>query len=395
MGLPPRQSDPRETAEALFGAELRARREAAHLSLRQLAPQVLVSHDLLARIEKAKRRPHPDLVERLDRALDARGQLKRLAAPFTDVLRAQPHHVSLEPDSAEPLLRDLITEVRTADHTMAAERLTDVVAHMNAAEQAVSRVEESQRTPLVRAIAEAHQLIGWMLFDRGSVALAEQSFADAQRRARSAGALDLVAYIGGPSAGFMSTWSGDPALGAERAYGSLSWARRSGNRRLTAFVATMAARAHAKMGEADLCTQMLVEAETELSRHRPETPDPVWLEVFDEAALAGHRGSCLLDLDQPRRAVDALREQESTSPAAFLRNRTIWQLEQAEAQLRMGENEAAAATVDQAMLSVVASSLTPRVERIFRSIALSLNASVDPVVLDTAARLDVFIAACG
>ncbi|MFE9324075.1 helix-turn-helix domain-containing protein [Nocardia sp. NPDC052278] len=388
-----RQSDPRETAETLFGAELRARRKAAGLSLRQLAPHVLVSHDLLWRIETAQRRPHPDLVDRLDRALDARGQLNRLAAPFTDIV-LQPQDISLEPDLVGPSLRDLITEVRMADHTMAAKRLPEVVAQAKMAEKFVSRVNESQRAQLLRNIAEAHQLAGWMLFDRGSVSLAENAFANARRTAERIGAMDLIAFVGGPNAAFMSTWSGDPAQGAERAYGAMSWARRSGNRRLAAFVATIAARAHARMDEANLCTKMLVEAETELSRHQPQEPDPVWLDVFDDAALAGHRGSCLLDLGQPRHAVESLREQDSASPVAFLRNRTIWQLEQAEAQLRMGEDEAAAAAVNHAMDAVTASSITPRVARMFRSILLKLRASGDHAVTPTADRLEVFIGAC-
>ncbi|MET8875720.1 helix-turn-helix transcriptional regulator [Nocardia sp. NPDC004604] len=391
----PCQSDPRVTAEALFGAELRARRKAADLSLRQLAPLVLVSHDLLWRIETAQRRPHPDLVDRLDRALDAGGQLNRLAAPFTDIVLQQPKDISLEPDLVEPTLRDLIMEVRMADHTMAAKRLPEVVAQAKAAEKFVSRVSESQRAQLLRNIAEAHQLAGWMLFDRGSVSLAEDAFANARRTAERIGAMDLIAFVGGPNAAFMSTWSGDPAQGAERAYGAMSWARRSGNRRLAAFVATIAARAHARMDEADLCTKMLVEAESELSRHQPQEPDPVWLDVFDDAALAGHRGSCLLDLGQPRHAVASLREQDSTSPWVFLRNRTIWQLEQAEAQLRMGEDEAAAAAVNHAMDAVTPGFITPRVARMFRSILLKLSASGDTGVSPTADRLEVFIEACG
>ncbi|MBF6339786.1 helix-turn-helix domain-containing protein [Nocardia abscessus] len=389
-----REFDPRDTAEALFGAELQARRVAAGFSLRQLAPLVLVSHDLLAKIEKAQRRPQPDVVDRLDDILKANGHLRRLAAPFTDFARPTRRRIVLEPDSAEFTLRDLIAEVRAADHTMAAEHLDEIVAYADAAKQVVARIGEAHRNPLLRLISEAHQLAGWMLFDRGSVVLAEKSFAAARKAAEHADALDLLAFVGGPNAGFMSTWTGDPGRGAERSYAALAWARRSGNRRLTAFVSTMAARAHAKMGEADLCTRMLLDAEAELSRHRAGEPDPVWLEVFDDAALAGHRGSSLLDLGQLRPAVDSLRQQDSASPAVFVRNRTIWQLEQAEAQLRMGEYEAAAVSLEQAMNGVATGSVTPRVLRVFRSIDMKLRACVDPAISDTKARLEVFISVC-
>ncbi|WP_246124147.1 hypothetical protein [Nocardia bhagyanarayanae] len=277
---------------------------------------------------------------------------------------------------------------------MAAAQLEEVLAYADAAQKAVSRTDRACRMRVQRLIAEAHQLSGWMLFDRGSVSLAEKAFATARQSAEQADALDLLAFIGGPNSAFMSIWSGDPAGGAERAYGALAWARRSGNRRLAAFVSTMAARAHARMGEAELCTQMLVQAEAELSRHHKDEPDPVWLEVFDEAALAGHRGSCLLDLGQPGQAVDSLREQASVSAPIFVRNRTIWLLEQGEAQLRMGQFEAAATSVEQAINAVGSGAITPRVLRMFRSIGLKLNGCPDPAVTTTNARLARFIAAC-
>ncbi|MGW4330437.1 helix-turn-helix domain-containing protein [Nocardia sp. NPDC004573] len=392
MGPAPRSFKPHATAETLFGAELRALRVAAGLSLRQLAPLVHVSHDLLARIEKAERRAQADLVVRLDAVLEAGGRLSRLAAPFTESGVLATRHLVVEPDSAETTLRDLITRVRAADHTMAAEHLNEVVACADAAKKVVPQLAKSHRSSLLRVIAEAHQLAGWMLFDRGSVALADKSFVAAKRVAEQAGALDLLAFIGGPNASFMSTWTGDPARGAERAYASLAWARRSGNHRLNAFVSTMAARAHARLGEADLCAQMLVTAEAELSRHRPTEPDPVWLEVFDDSALAGHRGSSLLDLGQLRSAINSLREQDSASPAVFVRNRTIWQLERADAQLRIGDQEAAASSIEEAISGVAAGSVTPRVLHMFRSAELRLRTCQGPTVSPVKERLATFIA---
>jgi len=385
--LVPYGFDPRDTAEGLFGVELRVRRIEAGFSLRRLAPLVLVSHDLLARIEKAQRRPQPDLVDRLDAALGADGELCRLAAPFTDGQARRSRVVVLEPEAAVSTVRSLIAQVRAADHTMAAAHLEEISAYTAAAQGIISQLGASQRRLLYRLIAEAHQLSGWVLFDRGSLALAEKAFAASRVAAEQAGAWDLIAYIGGPNSAFLSTWSGEPARGAERAYGALAWARRSGNRRLSAFVLTMSARSHARLGEPQLCTRMLLEAEWELSRHRPDQPDPSWLEVFDAAALAGHRGSCFLDLGHHDRAIDALQEQASASDERFVRNRTIWLLEQAEAQLRLDQREAAAHTVNQAMNQVGASAISPRVGRMFRSTELRMRACADPAVRDVAERL--------
>lgn len=386
--------DSAATAEALFGAELRARRVAAGYSLRQLAPRAHISHDLLARIEKAQRRPQPDVVGRLDTALHAHGQLQRLAAVFTASVRPG-NQIVLEPESAEFVLRDVISDVRAADHTMAAEHLDEIVAHAHAAGQVVGQIAAPHRDVVRCLIAEAHQLTGWMQFDRGSIAAAENSFTMARRAAEQAGATDLVAFVSGPNAGFMSTWTGSPARGAERCYAALAWSRRSHNHRLTAFVATMAARAHARMGEADLCADMLTQAEAALERHRPDTPDPAWLEVFDHAALAGHRGSCLLDLGQLQPAVTALSEQAMASPTLFVRNRTIWQLEHADAQRRMGNHDAAAALIEHALDSVAAGPTTPRVRRMFHAIALEFQTCDDPVFSDVQNQLAQFIAASG
>ncbi|NNH74793.1 helix-turn-helix domain-containing protein [Nocardia uniformis] len=394
MGQAPRELDPRTSAAAAFGAELRDRRVQSNRSLRELGQLVLVSGDLLGKIEKGQRRPHSDLVERLDAVLETRGELKRLAALFVDFrVTKSLVAVPLSPDAAVEQIRNLIMEVRAADHGMTADRLREVVGHAEAAEAVVSKVAPAQRKPLLRIVAEAYQLAGWMLFDQGHVAGAERTFSRAKSAAERAGALDLVAYIGGPNAGFMSTWGGDPTLGAERAYGSLAWAKRSSNRRLTAFVATIAARAHARMGEAELCVQMLADAETELERHRAEEPDPNWLAVFDEAALAGHRGSCWLDLGNPRQAAELLREQESTSPIMFVRNKIIWQLEYAEAKFRLGDIEAAVVSLEQTLDYAEPGPITPRVIRMFRSIDMKMRAEArDVAVTATRERLHEFIA---
>lgn len=239
MGQALRELDPRASAAATFGAELRARRLARGRSLRELGQLVLVSGELLAKVEKAQRRPRPDLVQRLDAVLDTRGELERLAAPlFVAAARPAIDRPRLSPGNAELELRRVIDEVRAVDHTLAADRLAELMAFAEAAAAVDgSGLSAPVKTSLRRTLAEAEQLAGWMLFDRGDQPGAERMFARAKSAAQLAGAADLVAYVLGPSAAYSSIWCGNPELGAERAYGSLAWARRSGNRRLTAFAA--------------------------------------------------------------------------------------------------------------------------------------------------------------
>lgn len=393
-----RELDPRSSPLAAFGAELRERRLAARYSLRELGRLVLVSGDLLGKIEKAQRRPQADLVRRMDETLRAEGVLIRLAGSIADQdCELDPMgQIALPPDTAADQLRRLVVEVRGADHSMNADRLHEVLSYSKAAESIVAKVSVSQRGPLFRGLGEAQQLAGWMMFDRGRSRSAERMFASARASAEHAKALDLVAFVGGPNFAFMSMWGGDPALGAEQAYGAMAWAYRSGNRRLTAFVATMAARAHARMGEAELCMRMLGTAETELTAHLAEGADPDWLSVFDLSALSGHRGSCLLDLGRPREAMEALEKQSWAAQRGYVRNNIIWKLECADANLRLGEVEAAVAMIEQS-LDQARVGVSPRVVRVFRSLNAAMGACPrkDPGLFAVRERLRAFIWACG
>ncbi len=395
MGQALRELDPRVSAGAAFGAELRARRLARGRSLRELGRIVLVSGELLAKIEKAQRRPRPDLVQRLDIALDAHGELVRFAAPLFAVDRPPIRPPTLYPDSAEVELRRVIDDVRATDHTLAADRLAELMAFAGAAAAVDgSGLAAPEKISLRRTVAEAHQLAGWMMFDRGDQPGAERMFADARDAAAQAGAADLVAYVLGPSAAYSNIWCGNPELGAERAYGSLAWARRSGNRRLAAFAAAVAARAHARLGENELCLRMLDESESELNRHVSAESDPGWLSVFDEATLAGYRGLCLLDLGEPRAAIEELRQEEEASSPLFVRNRIIWRLESARAHLQLDEFEPACTSIETALDHAEPGAATPRVVRVFHDVDLRLRSSRDTRITDdTSQRLRGFIAA--
>lgn len=158
-----------------------------------------------------------------------------------------------------------------------------------------------------------------------------------------------MAYILGPSHGFALTYDGQPRAGLDRIEEALVKARRTQNRRLTGFVLAIGARAVAKLGDARRCLEMPDEAESELGKHVPQGPDPRWLEVFDAAALRGHRGSCWLDLGRAARAVDPLAEQDTLAPRLFVRNRSIWLLDRARAHVALAEVDAACAAVDQAL----------------------------------------------
>ncbi len=384
-----RSLDPQASPAALFGAELRALRLARGLSLARLGKLVHVSGDLLGKLEKAERRPQPDLVDRLDRALDAGGLLDRLAH---DVLDADPRHspivdVDLPVGRALPVLCQVVEAARSRDHAMGDGGGADVlIAHARAAERVHAARSPAERPALGRSIAEAYQLAGWISFDQGRPAHAEYALGQARRWVERAADPALAAYVLGPNLSFIATYGGAPALGVERAYGAIGWARRSGNRRLTAFTMAIGARAHARLHEPGLCFDLLDQAAAELDAHVPDARDEGWLSVFDHAALDGHRGSCLLDLGLPARALDPLAAQQQHAAARFVRNRMIWGLDRAEALLGIGEIDQACTELSQ-MLEAAATP-TPRVRRRVRAVQLRLRSlSADGRARDVAGRL--------
>ncbi|MFG2002104.1 helix-turn-helix domain-containing protein [Spirillospora sp. NPDC048911] len=77
MARPERRLTPEKSALHRFGYELREWRKSRRLSQAKLAVKVHVSDDTIQKVETADRKPARDLVERLDRCLDAAGALIR------------------------------------------------------------------------------------------------------------------------------------------------------------------------------------------------------------------------------------------------------------------------------------------------------------------------------
>jgi DNA-binding XRE family transcriptional regulator/tetratricopeptide (TPR) repeat protein len=80
MPQQPRRLNPEASPLARFGARLRAYRNQHGWVQSELGRLVHVSGTLIAKLEKAERRPQPDVAKRLDEALGADGELARLAA---------------------------------------------------------------------------------------------------------------------------------------------------------------------------------------------------------------------------------------------------------------------------------------------------------------------------
>src|SRR5689334_11252706 len=78
MRFQPRSLTPDRSSRHFYGSEMRRQREAAQLSLVQLAKVLNSSKSTLARVETAELMPPPDLSEKLDAAFGTDGLFGRL-----------------------------------------------------------------------------------------------------------------------------------------------------------------------------------------------------------------------------------------------------------------------------------------------------------------------------
>lgn len=297
-------------------------------------------------------------------------QLNLLASPSADSPASVTPAVTLEspppvlvPELEGPIasLRSVIDGSRGLDHTIGPTGTLELVrSQLAIADQLAGTVRtEAGRRSLVGLTGQIHQLAGWMSFDTRNMTAARASFAHAREAARQADDPALLAYVLGPSAAFAEADSGDPAAGLDLAFLAVGHARRSGNKRLLAFVLAITGRVHAKLGDEALARQALDDAATALGEHDGWDDDPLWLEVFDETALLGHSGSCDLDLGRPKAAVELLDRQDSAAPDTFVRNRAIWRLDRAAAFQTLDELDQAAANVV-AALDLIGTTSSPR-----------------------------------
>jgi hypothetical protein len=262
-----------------------------------------------------------------------------------------PDDVTVEPIGASASLvaaglQEVVNGSRRLDHVIGPCHVVEsLMVHIRSVEDLTGGAPTRSLRVLLPVLAEMYQLVAWMRFDLGDFPGADAAHRSALQAAVEVADPALLSFILGPSNGFSLAYTGRSLEATGLMEASLRWARASGNHRLVAFSLTVGARAFAKLGDSKKSLHMLDEAESSLSRHQSRLDDPPWLDVFDSAALVGHRASCLLDLGHPRKAAHLFGVLDSTGTAPFLRNTVLWSLDLAHAQQQLGEPEASASTV--------------------------------------------------
>jgi transcriptional regulator with XRE-family HTH domain len=385
-----------------FGEAMRARREAAGLSLRALAREAHVDPGHLSRIEAGARPATSAIAEVIDAALGAAGALIALAGR-----RAVPYqridNDSWHRDDAEALAAALIAhaptpgnalrlahewlvaeppqvyEVRAGrrigtstvehveqrvhqlrlldDHVGGEETFTLATSEVTATADLLrlaSYTEDVGRR-LLTALGELCQVAGWVASDAGLHGDAERLYSTGVR----------AAHAGGDRAGAANNLSSlsyqvaniddprDAVLLARTAY---CGARHSASATTLALLLERVAWAQARAGDANACGRTLAGVERRLEHRQPDD-DPVWVYWLSADEVEIMAGRCWTELRRPLRAVPILQRATAGYGEDVARETALYLTWLAEALLQAHEvDQAADAAIRAHQLAQVARS---------------------------------------
>jgi len=405
MGQQPRTLDPQASPLAYFGAELRAWRSRRGLSQAQLGQLVHVSGDLLGKVEKAQRRPLPDLVRRLDTALGAQGQLAGIAESLHGGgrsgndpgggVRAQVRGEPPQParhaarrtsqdkpravtegvvmaaarawlgdaaahpvqrsvadpgnphDPAISLLRDRVRQLRRMDDTRGGPTVLDWTLHELRWAQELNRRTGMSSPRLNGVVGELAQLGGWLACDAGNHARAENLWMLSLGASRAARDPRLGAVVLS-CLSYQALWTDRPRHALDLIEVARVGARGMPGGAFQALLASREARVQARLGRRARCEQAIEDARTAFAR-RTEDADPDWVYWVGEAVLSADAGRAHLDVGLPKDAVKDLTRGLKLFGSSQPRNRALHMTSLAEALFKAGELEGATQATDGAI----------------------------------------------
>jgi hypothetical protein len=146
------------------------------------------------------------------------------------------------------------------------------------------------RPRMLSTLSEASRQAGWLSFDLKQFDHAGYYYEDARTLAHEAQNTGLGAFVLCMMSQ-LATWQGKPRIGIDHAVAAGQWADRTGDMRLRANTADVAARAYAADGQRDACLAALDTAHTALTAADDQTPS---YSDLDEAIHVSVRGECHL-----------------------------------------------------------------------------------------------------
>ncbi|MBV9026904.1 MAG: helix-turn-helix domain-containing protein [Streptomycetaceae bacterium] len=334
------------SAQAELGAALRSLRTVRGLSQARLGALVHSSPDLVRRVETTERFPAPEFIEACDRVLQAKGALtelwraadeerRRSSAAGTGIAGSVP--ARFDPNASERLIADwLADDGPLADHApqtgrlwvtdedvAVAEGLLNMFRQLDHAHgagrfaaQLATYIDTELTTLLSRPAANPEvarsrarlatgflELAGYQAVDSGRPGWAQSYYRRALALASTASDRAYGAYLVAVNLGHLALHCDHPQTALRWAQAARSGAGTVASPATRAAITAVSARAHARMGEEQEATVLLIEAE-QLLETSVLGDEPPWIAYFTRAYLADEIAHCLHDLGRAPAARD-------------------------------------------------------------------------------------------
>ncbi|MFB7654019.1 MULTISPECIES: helix-turn-helix domain-containing protein [unclassified Streptomyces] len=307
-----------------FGAELRRLREAAGMTLQQLAEETTYSRGHLSKIERGDNPPTMNLVQRCDAYFRTGGRLRRVydAEMKPDVAKSRPARRQVVVTGVSSLLlagladggqegelapgelfQDQLDQMKRLGQNLAPGGMLPILrAQVTNVIALASRSSGSSRADLLVTASRFAEYIGWMAQESGDEAMALSTTAEAVELARAGGDEHLADYALVRRA-LVAYYNGD----ASRTVALAQQAQRgTAPPRIRGLAAQREAQGHALLGDERSCGQALDRARKLIGQAEGISDGPVLgtKQLLDPVAMVS--GWCLYDLGRPREAAEKL-----------------------------------------------------------------------------------------
>lgn len=329
---------PAASALHYFGAEVRRLRMQRGWSQAELGTAVIVSKDLVRRIEGAERFPTTEFVRRCDDILDAHGHLQRMR-PMLE----REHSLHANRDAAkgdngycaglcdQPVLDWLISEPRPTPSGKPEEDLGQQLSRLRQLDHehgggryygVVSGSLPSVQLASPGTAIGYLELAGYEAVDLGADGAAQRHYLRALDLAVQVGNRLHGGYLIAVSLAHLALHCGDPSQAVRLATAALYGTRDSATPATRAAFHTVIGRAQARLGNEPEATAALLKADRDLARSRPQD-EPAFIAYFTPADLADERAHAFFDLGHHRSAQREARTAIATVAPSRMRRLAI------------------------------------------------------------------------
>ncbi len=306
MPQAPKSLDPSLSAQHRFGAELRRWRELRGLSQAALARLIHVSPDLVAKVEKAARRPSSALAETCDELLGANGSLAVLWPAIEREHDGRRRSTSpTDPEMAAHWFR-MLTVLATTDNAIGVRGLPAIVTEEL---RLLDRLRGTATGQLRRQFGQVQarwlEFASWVADNSGDPDRAALWLAEAGELAAAADDEAVVSYVLMRRAQ-RAVEAADPALAVSLAESAVR------NRRLPSRIKALslvrAAQASALDGDRRAVRSRLALAHRTVEQSQADPEDEALAGHCTTAYVRAHEAHCLLLLGEPLAAIREYRD---------------------------------------------------------------------------------------